>query len=502
MSRACNRAFSLIAKWSEPRARRICGVAHVAYPQHNAVDVRRRLLSFLRNRLRDNELEIPISGTCNAFPFDQAKPRGAGWPLGSPNMLRRHGATRFSICAARFQPYTTRFLTLFALAVVIAASPIVIALYAYVAYPAIIWVVARTRPRRNAVAQGHHLPAVTITVPVYNAVSSIRTTLERLLELDYPRDKLQLLVLSDASNDGTDDVVREFANQGIELVRAPNRRGKTAAENAAVAVASGEIIVNVDATVVVPAGSLKRLIRVFDDPTVGVASGHDVSVGVTDKGDPGTESGYTSYEMWVRDLETRAGTIVGASGCFYGIRRRIRVSPLATSLSWDFASTLMARQQGYRSVSVPDAVCIVPRTAEIRFELKRKARTMARGLSTLFHFRALMNPFRYGRFAPMLISHKLLRWVPYLLAPVALLALALLATQSSSAAFVLAGVLLAMLVGAVVIVYGRPIAFRPLALAGFAVAVFSAGFLAWLDALRGTRTVTWEPTPRPTVSSG
>lgn len=390
---------------------------------------------------------------------------------------------------------------MFALAGVLAASPIVIALYAYVAYPAIIWAFARKRPRVNDRAQGDDWPAVTITVPVYNAASSIRATLVHLLELDYPRDRLQLLVLSDASNDGTDDVVREFAGRGIELIRAPNRRGKTAAENAAVAVARGDILVNVDATVVVPAGSLKRLIRVFDDPTVGVASGHDISVGAAAKHDTAAESGYTRYEMWVRDLETRAGTIVGASGCFYGVRRLIRVSALPPGLSWDFASTLVARYQGYRSVSVSDAVCIVPRTAEIRFELRRKARTMARGLSTLFHFRALMNPFTYGRFALMLISHKLLRWVPYLLAPVAVLALGLLATRSSIAAVFLAPVVAGLLAGVAVIRYGRPIAFKPLALAGFAVAAFSAGFLAWCDALRGARMVTWEPTPRPTIST-
>jgi cellulose synthase/poly-beta-1,6-N-acetylglucosamine synthase-like glycosyltransferase len=386
-----------------------------------------------------------------------------------------------------------------ALAVVISALPVVVALYAYVAYPAIIWAFARTRPRPKAAAQRNDWPTVTITVPVYNAVSNIRTTLERLLELDYPKERLQLVVLSDASNDGTDDVVREFADRGVELVRAHGRRGKTAAENAAVAVARGDIIVNVDATVVVPPGSLKMLVRVFDDPTIGVASGHDVSVGATDAG---TESGYTSYEMWVRELETRVGTIVGASGCFYGIRRRIRVSPLPSGLSWDFASTLIARQQGYRSVSVSDAVCVVPQTAEIRLELRRKARTMARGLSTLFHFRALMNPFTYGRFALILISHKLLRWVPYLLGPVAVLALALLATQSAIAAVLFAALVLGLLAGSAVIIYGRPIAFRPLAFAGFAVAVFSAGFLAWWDALRGSRTVTWEPTRRPTVSTG
>jgi cellulose synthase/poly-beta-1,6-N-acetylglucosamine synthase-like glycosyltransferase len=389
----------------------------------------------------------------------------------------------------------------FALAIVIAAAPLVTALYAYVVYPAIIWAVARRRPRGNGAVPGNEWPAVTITVPVYNAVHSIRSALERLLQLDYPRDWLQILVLSDASNDGTDEVVREFAERGIELMRAPNRRGKTAAENAAVAVARGDIIVNVDATVVVPAGSLKQLIRVFDDPTVGVASGRDVSVGAAEERDAGAESGYTGYEMWMRALETRAGSIVGASGCFYGIRRRIRVEALPPELSWDFASTLVARKQGYRSVSVPDAVCIVPRTAEIRFELRRKARTMARGLSTLFYFRELMNPFRYGSFALMLISHKLLRWVPYLLAPAAVLALGLLAARSNIAAMLLAGVVVGLVAGAAAIRYGGSIAFKPLSLVGFSVAALTAGFLAWCDALRGTHTVTWEPTPRPTAST-
>jgi cellulose synthase/poly-beta-1,6-N-acetylglucosamine synthase-like glycosyltransferase len=391
---------------------------------------------------------------------------------------------------------------LFDLAVVIAAAPIVIAVYAYAVYPVIVWAVAQTRPSKPAAAQSEVWPTVTITVPVYNEVSTIRTTLERLLDLDYPRDKVQLLVLSDASNDGTDDVVSAMAGQGVELLRAPIRRGKTAAENAAVGVARSDIIVNVDATVVIPPGSLKQLMRAFDDPTVGVASGRDVSVGAAGKQEAEAESGYTSYEMRVRDLETRAGSIVGASGCFYGIRRAIRVSPLPSSLSWDFASTLVARQQGYRSVSVPGAVCIVPRTAQIQSEMRRKTRTMARGLSTLFYFRSLMNPFGYGGFALMLISHKLFRWVPYLLMPVAILALALLATRGGVAAIVLAIVVTGLLTGTAAIRYGKPVRFKPLALAGFAVAAFSAGFLAWVDAFRGNRLVTWDPTPRPSVNHG
>lgn len=472
----------------------------VARAQHNAVELPHATAPKLRNRLRDKDLDRKSAGTCNAFSFGRAGRAGMAPLLATPRFSVKDCALPGA--ADRIHHLQLDSLTVFAAAIVIVAAPFVTALYAYVAYPVIVWAVGRMRPQTRTGAESKEWPAVTITVPVYNAVSSIKGTLERLLEIDYPRHRLQLLVLSDASHDGTDDIVKEFRGRGVELMRAPHRRGKTAAENAAVAVARGDIIVNVDATVVVPPGSLKHLIRAFDDPTVGVASGHDVSVGAQGKHAARAESGYTNYEMLVRDLETRAGSIVGASGCFYGIRRGIRVSALPPGLSWDFASTLVARQQGYRSVSVQDAVCIVPRTAEIRSELRRKARTMGRGLSTLYYFRELMNPFKYGGFALMLVSHKLLRWVPYLLAPAAVLALALLATRNSAAALLFVLVASGLLSGAAAIRYENSIRFKPLALAGFAVAVFSAGFLAWYDALRGARVVTWDPTPRPSVTPG
>lgn len=380
--------------------------------------------------------------------------------------------------------------------VALAFVPLVIAIYAYLGYPLVLWVIASTRPTRTPMKAGTLWPSVTITVPVYNAVSNIRETLETLLALDYPRDQLQLLVISDASTDGTDDEVRMLAGRGVELLRLPKRIGKTAAENGALSAARGEIIVNVDATILVPVGSLKALVRVFDDPTVGVASGWDVSVGDTRHAGTRAESSYTGYEMWIRDLETQVGSIVGASGCFYGIRRCIHAKGLPHDLSWDFASPLVAREQGYRSVSVPSALCIVPRTAAIRTEITRKVRTMARGLSTLFYLRSLMNPFRYGSFALMLISHKLLRWVPYLLAPVALAALCLLAGESMVARVSLAILLTGVIVGTIGILRPRSAPSKPVAAAGFLVAVFLAGLLAWWEALRRTPMATWEPTSR------
>jgi cellulose synthase/poly-beta-1,6-N-acetylglucosamine synthase-like glycosyltransferase len=356
------------------------------------------------------------------------------------------------------------------------------------------------RPKRTRPAGSITWPSVTITVPVFNAVSDIRATLERVLRLDYPRERLQVLVLSDASTDGTDEVVREFEARGVQLLRAPTRRGKTAAENAAVSHAHGDIIVNIDASVVVPPASLKALVTVFEDPAIGLASGRDVSVGKASQVARGGESAYTGYEMWIRDLETAVGSIVGASGCFYAIRRCIHANPLPAALSWDFASALVARELGYRSVSVPEAVCIVPRTVYVRTELRRKTRTMARGLSTLFHQRALMNPARFGGFALMLISHKLLRWLPYLLLPMALLALGVLALETSAARILMVVVLAGLATGAIGLRYPNVKLPRAVVLAAFVLAVLTAGFLAWWEALRRAPTATWEPTPRPLPS--
>ncbi|HJQ10498.1 MAG TPA: glycosyltransferase [Gemmatimonadaceae bacterium] len=387
---------------------------------------------------------------------------------------------------------------MFAFVAAVAAAPVVIAVYAYVGYPLILWLAAkarRTSARAEAVTEW---PDVTITVPIYNAASSIRATLDRLLELDYPREKLQILVISDASNDGSDEIVRGLQNRGVELLRMPVRRGKTVAENAALAASRGEILVNVDSTILLPSNALKRLVQVFQDPTIGVASGRDVSIGDAHKEGTPAESRYIGYEMWVRDLETQVGSIVGASGCFYASRRCIHERALPAGLSWDFASALNARLQGYRSVSVPEAICMVPRALQIRTELRRKMRTMARGLSTLFYYRALMNPFAYGSFALTLISHKLLRWLPYLLAPIALVALSTLALESLIARGLL-GLTFAALVAGFFAMRHRASLPKPLALAGFVVAVFSAGFLAWWAALRQTQMATWEPTPRPGI---
>src|SRR4051812_21214133 len=186
--------------------------------------------------------------------------------------------------------------------IIVAFAPLAIILAAYAVYPLILLVAARARPLALTIPESEKWLSVTITVPVYNAAASIRATLDHLLKLDYPREQLQILVISDASSDGTDEIVRSYSDRGVELLRLPERRGKTAAENASLAASRGEILVNVDSTILVPTPSLKSLVRAFDDPSIGVASGRDVSAGSAHLQSNRTESRYVGYEMWIRDL--------------------------------------------------------------------------------------------------------------------------------------------------------------------------------------------------------
>jgi cellulose synthase/poly-beta-1,6-N-acetylglucosamine synthase-like glycosyltransferase len=396
------------------------------------------------------------------------------------------------------------------------AGLLAVPLYAYVGYPLLLRLVVLLRGRRDAhdpARPGENLPgddgptewpSISVTVPVFNEEHQIRGLLDNLLALDYPADRRHILIVSDASTDRTDAIVAGYADRGVELLRLPKRGGKGTAEIAAGPHLRGEIVVNTDASIRFHPASLKPLIARFADPAVGVASGRDVSVSDTPDATNAGESGYVGYEMWVRGLETAAGGIVGASGCFYAIRTPLHREPLSVELSRDFAACLIAHEHGYRSVSVDAAICYVPRTPSLHREYRRKVRTMALGLQTLLHKRHLMNPLAHGRFAWMLVSHKLMRWlVPPALVLAAGVLVGLALAGSPPAGMAVLG--LAATAG-VAAVGWRLAAVRPLprllSLPTFAAASTVAALHAWLRVVRGDLDPVWEPTRRAAAMEG
>lgn len=384
-----------------------------------------------------------------------------------------------------------------ALAWTLVVLPLALFGYAYAGYPLLLRAAARGRSRGLPERDPAEWPLITIVIPAYNEAGSIGSTLENLLALPYPADRRQILVVSDASSDGTDDVVAGYASRGVELLRMPARGGKTTAELAAARHARGDVIVNLDATIRIEPDALTRLVRVFQDPAIGVASGRDVSVGdIAREGNRG-ESGYVGYEMTVRALETAVDGIVGASGCFFAIRRELAGAELPPHLSRDFASPLVAREHGFRSVSVHEAVCYVPRTRSLRAEFRRKVRTMARGIQTLFYKAHLMNPGRYGLFAWMLISHKLVRWLVFAAMPLLPVGLTILALDHAWARIALVVVAAGLVLGVTGMRWpeGRRVP-ALLAIPGFIVGSTLAALMAWRQALTGRGEAVWEPTRR------
>ncbi|OLB10718.1 MAG: hypothetical protein AUH07_10575 [Gemmatimonadetes bacterium 13_2_20CM_70_9] len=369
--------------------------------------------------------------------------------------------------------------------------------YTYLGYPLLLMILAAVRRRHPPVAPLTEWPRISILLPAYNEEAVIRDTLENLLRLDYPAERRQILVVSDASTDRTDAIVGEYASRGVELLRLPHRRGKTGAENAALPVLRGEIIVNTDASVHVERGALKALIAHFADPTVGVASNRNVSVARAPQHPNYAESWYVGYEMWVRDLESRVAGIVGAAGCLYAVRAPIHMRLLPESLSRDFAAGLVARELGWRAVSVREAVCYVPRISSLRREYRRKVRTMTRGMETLYRERQLLNPVRYGLFSWTLASHKVCRWVIPHLAIVALGALACLAWIAPWARWALGFAGFAALCAVVAWFWpeGRRLP-KVVAVPAYLVMGNLAPLHASLRVARGEGAPTWEPTRR------
>jgi cellulose synthase/poly-beta-1,6-N-acetylglucosamine synthase-like glycosyltransferase len=387
-------------------------------------------------------------------------------------------------------------------ALVLVALPIVLGLYSYIIYPTILRLMALGKRQATPPTPGakNAFPLVTVVVPAYNEETQIRGAIEALLAQTYPHERMQILILSDASTDATDSIVAEYASQGVELMRMPARSGKTAIENAAIPLIRGDVVVNSDSSTRLHRDAILFLIEQLADPEIGVASGRDVSVTSGDTSANSVEGEYVDYEMRLRALETRTGGIVGASGCCYAIRAELHRMPIPPDLSRDFSAALTAREHGQRAVSVDAAIAFVPRTKSLRREYVRKVRTISRGMETLVRVRYMLNPFRFGMFAWKLFSHKVCRWLMPLTAVPAAAGLAFLARSDPWAQLTAGG---AVIVGATAIVGATwPESKRVPRLIGiiaFSVSANVAVVHGIVRLLRASEDKTWEPTRRDAV---
>jgi cellulose synthase/poly-beta-1,6-N-acetylglucosamine synthase-like glycosyltransferase len=287
---------------------------------------------------------------------------------------------------------------------------IVLIVYPYVIYPVLIALLGMIRPRKVRTAA--NVPSMTILIPAYNEVDCIGATIQNKLDQDYPQDKLQIIVVSDGSTDGTDDVVKGFADRGVSLLRREGREGKAAALNEAVGLARGEIVVFSDANTLFGPGALHRIAENFADPEVGYLTG---SMGFVSGKDNLSGAGvgvYMRYENLVRKIETSAGSIIGVNGGVDAIRRGLYVDTPAHLIT-DFILPLTVIAGGHRVVFDAQVTAFEVPNEEISSEFRMRVRVALRALQGLTYMRRLLNPVRYPLISFCLFSHKVLRYLGF-----------------------------------------------------------------------------------------
>ena len=357
--------------------------------------------------------------------------------------------------------------------------------FAYAGYPLLLALLARISPR--PLKRGDSTPSLAVVIAVHNGEKLLARKLEATLAQSYPRP-FEVIVASDGSTDGTDEVARAFAGRGVRLVRNEVRGGKEAAQAAGIATARAEVLVFTDLSAELSPGALQAIVRPFADPSVGSVSSEDR---VDHAGGEGT---YVRLEMALRRWESEATTLVGLSGSFFAVRREL-CDPWPSDLASDFRSALESARRGLRAVSEPDATASFGVIENAAGEWRRKVRTVRRGIAVLSAYRELLNP-RHGRVAFSLWGHKVARFTAPFALVVLLVASAIAAPRSGLAALLFAAQLAGYALGILALRVPRVSRFGPARLISFFLLVNASMLAAWRHHWRGERAVVWEPTRR------
>jgi len=284
--------------------------------------------------------------------------------------------------------------------------------YVYIGYPVAIWGLGQMK-RRKVERDDDYFPFVSIVTAAFNEEGHIEKTIRNKLELDYPNDRFEMIVVSDESADRTDDIVKAYESQGVRLVRQVPRAGKTSALNLAVPMAKGDIIVFSDANSIYQNDALRKLVRNFKDPQVGYVTGKMIYTNPEGSTIGDGCSTYMKYENILRSLETDAGSVVGVDGGIDAVRKHL-YRPMNPDQLPDFVLPLAVVDQGCRVVYEPAAVLKEPSLSKTSDEYRMRVRVSLRALWALYDMRHLLSFSSDPLFAFQLWSHKVLRYLCFI----------------------------------------------------------------------------------------
>lgn len=293
-------------------------------------------------------------------------------------------------------------------------SSVAVLTYTYAGYP--VWLWLRSRVRARPVHTEDYMPSVSIAMVVRNEAGVLEGKLRNLMALDYSAELVEIVVVSDGSTDGTNDILlRSAQGSRVRVVMTPESRGKAAGLNDAIAAAQGEIVVFTDARQKIEAGAIRLLVSQFADPEVGCASG-ELMLGNPDSGEVVRGMGlYWRIEKTIREMESASGSVVGATGAIYAVRRQLLVPVPAGTILDDVYIPMHVVRQGYRVTFVPNAHAWDVADQGSEREFSRKVRTLSGNYQLVQLAPWLLGPTNPLRFE--FVSHKLLRlFAPFALA--------------------------------------------------------------------------------------
>lgn len=352
----------------------------------------------------------------------------------------------------------------------------------------------RSWRRPPPVWQADVTPSVCIAITAFNEAHCIGEKVMNTLELDWPRELLEVIVVSDGSTDGTEELARRAGAENVRVIGLPIRSGKHVCQGVAVKQCRSQVIVFTDVSTSLEPNSLRLLVRAFADSRVGCVSG--VDRGLSPISGMQGESLYLRYEMALRNLEARAGSLVSASGCFCAVRHEL-CAEWTDDLTSDFALPLALGLRGLRTVCDREAICTYSVLERPEAEFQRKVRTVVHGLHVVQRFRACLNPFRTGFFSVQLLSHKVMRWaMPFMLIAIFMASFVLLGSSPIHwVPFVTCIIVLATAAAGFMAPSARRFAVVRLSL--FAIMSNLAVIVAWRQAFASRPGGVWEPTRRP-----